>query len=556
VKFAGSLLLLAPLALVQETPEPQEARARLLEERGELAPARELWLSVSRVRDPGPQRDACVDAARALGMRLDLRHEIVAARPLDERVFGELGIEQADEAGLALNGKHCDWKDAPFELLGRAAAAARVSPGARAGLVFERLARGNAKEQEAALVDLGRMLEKKELEAHDASAAVARARKETLPARGYVFRKGQWFDADGLESAAHASALEALGLSFESASAAERETRLAALDALGEEGRLRAERGLETRWRNAASEIERSPVFEGLVALGKEHAELEARRKHALELIFDEQKYFYPYNPPECPQEKAKLYAGVQQEVDTRVAAVRESWKNARRVHLPEKLRVAVEELGWNARVRKPRKLELAWPAELPEWARWIDTRAESVDLATFACDASERARLDQDVRVAAFNASAFATKDSDKLAEANSEERAELAITNEYRRLLGRALLAWNRKLQLSAQKHADYQSLTGDFGHFEKDPARHGPVERMRAEGYKGGGGENCHMGDSGAEGAHQGWIHSSGHHRQILSPDAHELGVAISGSYWTQNFGDGMEWNAEKPAGSAKR
>ena len=116
---------------------------------------------------------------------------------------------------------------------------------------------------------------------------------------------------------------------------------------------------------------------------------------------------------------------------------------------------------------------------------------------------------------------------------------------------MLGRPLLAWNRKLQLAAQKHGDYQSTTGEFGHFEREPARRSPVERLRAEGYTGGGGENCHMGDSGPEGAHVGWIHSSGHHRQVLSERAHELGVGVSGSYWTQNYGDGTEWRETKLA-----
>jgi uncharacterized protein YkwD len=320
--------------------------------------------------------------------------------------------------------------------------------------------------------------------------------------------------------------------------------RLRERERRGTRGAPRRDLALEARWRNAAAEILKSPVFDGLRALEREHAELETRRAHALELIFDEQKYFYPYNPPECPPEKARLYAGVQQEVDTRVSAVRESWKLVRRVRVPERLRAAVEELAWNERTQKQRKLACAWPAELPEWARWIDLAADEVDLASFACSAAERGRLDQDARVAKFNAHALATKETDKLAEPNSEERAQLAITNEYRRMFGRALLSWNRKLQLSAQKHSDYQSLTGDFGHYEKDPARHGPTERMRAEGYKGGGGENCHMGDSGAEGAHEGWIHSSGHHRQILSERAREFGVGVSGSYWTQNYGDTPE------------
>ncbi|MBK7645287.1 MAG: CAP domain-containing protein [Planctomycetes bacterium] len=554
MKFAW-LLLAAPFVLVQETPEAVEARAHALEGQGELALARDLLLRASLARDPGPARDADVDAARALGLRLDLRKEIITARPLDERVFAELGIEQANAAGLVVSGERRAWKDVGLELFGRAAAAARASKAARCGLVLERLARGGPKEQESALVELGRMLEKGEVEPHDASAAVARARGEALPARGYVFCKGEWIDADRLASAEHVASIEALGVAFELAPASEREAKLAVLDGQAQEGRARADLGLETRWKRAAAAILQDPGFGMLSALATEHAELEARRKHALELIFDEQTYFYPYNPPECPPEKARLYAGVQQEVDKRVAAVRESWKSARRARLSAKQRSAVEELAWNAATQKRRKLAFEWPAELPDWVRFLDTQADACSLASFACSASERARLVQDERVSAFNANLLAVKESDKLAAANNEERSELALTNDYRRMLGRAQLAWNRKLQLSAQKHSDYQSLTGDFGHFEKDPARKSPFDRMRAEGYKGGGGENCHMGDSGPQGAHEGWIHSSGHHRQVLSESAHELGVAISGPYWTQNFGNGNEWSAS-PAPSAPR
>jgi hypothetical protein len=226
---AAGLLLVGTVALVQETPEALEARARTLEQQGELAAAREVWITLSKAREPGPQRDACIDASRALGMRLDVRKEISAARPLDERVFAELGIEQANEAGLVVNGARVAWKDAGFELLARAGAAARLSQAARAGLVFERLARGNAKEQESALADLGHILALREVEAHDASAAVARVRGERLPPHGYVFRNGKWIDADVLASEAHVTALEALARAFESANAAEREARLAAI---------------------------------------------------------------------------------------------------------------------------------------------------------------------------------------------------------------------------------------------------------------------------------------------------------------------------------------
>lgn len=426
---------------------------------------------------------------------------------------------------------------------------------ARAGLVFERLARGIAAEQERALVELASLVEKQELAPHDAWAAVARARGEKLGPRGYVFRGGKWVDAGALERDLATSGLEGLGAALEPPAAPDRAARLAALDALGPEGHARADRALAARWQAALAQMQSLPGFDALVALAAEHAELEARRGRALQLIFDEETYFYPYDPPECPPEKARLYAGVQQEVDKRVAAVRECWKNPRRVHVPERLRALVEDLEWSRSVQKGRKLAFDWPSSVPEWPRWLDPAADTLELASFACSAQERARLAQDAAVAAFNTKAFAVREPDRLAEPNNEERAQLSITNEYRRMLGRAQLAWNRKLQLAAQKHSDYQSKTGEFGHFEQDPARRSPFERMKLEGYRSGGGENCHMGDSGPEGAHVGWIHSSGHHRQVLSERAHELGVGVSGSYWTQNYGDGNEWSAA-PAPAPRR
>jgi len=119
--------------------------------------------------------------------------------------------------------------------------------------------------------------------------------------------------------------------------------------------------------------------------------------------------------------------------------------------------------------------------------------------------------------------------------------------VTNRYRALLGRRALAWNPKIQAAAQGHADYMSLTGNFGHFEPDPARHGPAERLKLAGYPGGGSENCHMGDSGAEGAHLGWTHSSGHHRNLLIESHREMASGIAGPYWCQNFGAGREFEA---------
>jgi uncharacterized protein YkwD len=49
-----------------------------------------------------------------------------------------------------------------------------------------------------------------------------------------------------------------------------------------------------------------------------------------------------------------------------------------------------------------------------------------------------------------------------------------------------------------------------------------------------------ENIHRGSGSPEGAHNGWVHSSGHHRNILQKLWTEMGTGQAGRYWTQNFG----------------
>jgi uncharacterized protein YkwD len=79
-----------------------------------------------------------------------------------------------------------------------------------------------------------------------------------------------------------------------------------------------------------------------------------------------------------------------------------------------------------------------------------------------------------------------------------------------------------------------------TGDFGHTETDPARRTVNDRLRLVDYGSGGSENCHMGGGDPKGAHDGWVHSSGHHRNLLVPGHTEMASGLAGFYWTQNFG----------------
>jgi uncharacterized protein YkwD len=79
------------------------------------------------------------------------------------------------------------------------------------------------------------------------------------------------------------------------------------------------------------------------------------------------------------------------------------------------------------------------------------------------------------------------------------------------------------------------------GYFSHFSPIPERKTPDLRAKIEGYKGSAiSENIHRGRGTPEGAHDGWIHSSGHHRNLLRRFWTEMGTGRSGNIWTQNFG----------------
>lgn len=543
----------APSAQAEDV-EAQLANARRREARGDLAAAREAWLAVAPRLPLGPERDAAVGAARAIEDRLAVRDEVAAFGAAVTDAFESLGLGPADADGVDYRGERMPWVEVEIDVLRRAIKIAKGSVRAKRGIVQEALARGTPAEKKAALADIARMVEKGEMPLVDAHAAVARARGEDLPAGGYVLVKGAWRRTADEARAAESAALEDAALAFAESEPKTRDALLAKLEARGPEGVARAAQTIETRWKAALASLAKGTTLEQLHQVAAQRAELDARRAAALKLIFDEERYFYPYSPPACPPEKAKLYAGVQQEVDALVSAAREPWNAPKRARTSAAFRVALEEIAWSRGAQAARKLAFAWDPTLPTWIEAIDPSQDVVELATFALDAREAADLARDRAVIAFNEAAWKRAGSDGPSAPNAEEREQVGITNAYRALFGRRVLAWNPKIQAAAQKHADYMSLTGDFGHFEPDPARHSPADRLKAEGYKSGGSENCHMGDSGAEGAHLGWTHSSGHHRNLLVESHREMASGISGPYWCQNFGAGREFEAQlgaKPA-----
>jgi uncharacterized protein YkwD len=105
--------------------------------------------------------------------------------------------------------------------------------------------------------------------------------------------------------------------------------------------------------------------------------------------------------------------------------------------------------------------------------------------------------------------------------------------------------VLAYNAKLWTAAHGHSDWMSRVGKLSHFEDDPARASPEQRMKLAGYDHGAGENCAVGRSGPLEVLVRWCHSSGHHRNLLYESHTEMGAGQVGNYWTQCFGGGREY-----------
>jgi hypothetical protein len=379
-----------------------------------------------------------------------------------------------------------------------------------------------------------------------ASGLVARAKGE-LGDGGWTFQDGRWIAAAlaGAEDATARAVLRDAALArrvgqFVRSDPRERDRMFAEWLSEGDPELIAS--ALQARAEDTWRRIERSPVLRQIAGLAEDRRRLDAARDKALALIFDEERYFYPYTPPACPADQAAKYPAVQREVDVLVGEVRKLWEGARRVKPGAALRELLDDLGWT--IAKAAEWRIVLP-ELPAESKYVLTlpAGEDVGLREFAWDAGERAALDLWDRIEARNERLWRELDGARPAPEvpGAGERDQVRITNAYRRLLGRGALAWNPKIQAAAQGHSEYMANSGNFGHVEEgDPARRTLMDRLGLVGYTLGGGENISMGRGDPRSAHEGWCQSSGHHRNLLGKDHREMASAIASAYWTQNFG----------------
>lgn len=430
-----------------------------------------------------------------------------------------------------------DWFEVGAEGMQRLASALRAKGRTALGLAALLYKNGEAEAAEAVLAELIRDDVKRWRGPVD--EVLARGRGEEGRSVGYELRKGAFVSLREVELEGLAKSMRSgLNAALRDRDPAAADAFVAATVAAGELQRQALGLAVRQAFDKRVEQVQRSSLRKHVDKLTAERDALEAARAHAKELIFDEAKYFYPYKPPAVSGEQHAEYNRVQQEVDARVAALRDVWQGSKtRLKVARKFGEQLAALDWLAEQQArlgamPKGESVATLLHPLAWARALEP-GETITLQTFALTPSERAQFETWRRVRAYNEAA---KDEWPVAVSTL-----LRITNDYRVMFGHRPLAAVASACEGSQGHADEMSRLGYFAHMSPTPGRKTPSDRMRLAGYMFGVSENIAM-TGGALSSHVAWCHSSGHHRNLLSPGHREIGIGANGRYWVQNFGSG--------------
>jgi uncharacterized protein YkwD len=372
----------------------------------------------------------------------------------------------------------------------------------------------------------------------DIELADARSMPE-VPESGFTLLDNEWLSPRELKRRELNWTIETQCQALFSEKSEERERAFATLMELGDPARSQLHRSLLQVRRAVEEKVAKLKGYAALQETAALREELDRRRAHALELIFDEKKYPYPYRPPQASPEAFAQYRQNQPEVDSRVAAVREIWKDTRSIPIPTAVRDGVTRIQEvDAWIRKASFGEV--PPEIP-WLMNLP-KGEHLTIRTVATSALDRERIDASEKVMEVNESSPGV--------ATRGEQAQCRITNQYRLLMGRWALRLYDRLLLAARGHCEDMEKLGFFSHTSKVPGKESPIDRVRREGMDPAGlSENIAIA-GGPEGAHNGWCHSPGHHRNILGAGWRLLGPGNAGAKWCQNFS--VSDQNEVPAG----
>ncbi|MCA8969969.1 MAG: hypothetical protein KDC95_09310 [Planctomycetes bacterium] len=277
--------------------------------------------------------------------------------------------------------------------------------------------------------------------------------------------------------------------------------------------------------------FEKSKVGKDLAVLLHDRDALDERRKTALELIYDADKYFYPYKGREGE------YRVVQMEVSRRCALVRDAWNlDTHRIALGGGFSKELELYRFVSKSLVP--LAGLVIGSDDKWF-WSFASGTVTTIRNVARNQADREFLDKADAVLAQNTKSY--EEMRASGTASTDEVDLMVLTNAYRLQMGRMPLRVDARLVIAARGHCEEMSRLGYFGHESPVPERRTPSDRMRLAGYKRGAGENLAI-NNGPAGAIEAWQHSSGHHRNMLATQHRDLGGGIHGRHFNQNFGAG--------------
>jgi uncharacterized protein YkwD len=212
------------------------------------------------------------------------------------------------------------------------------------------------------------------------------------------------------------------------------------------------------------------------------------------------------------------------------VAQVRDLWDEKKSYDIPDGFyEIAGEIRGINASIRQAAYGE---PTEDPgTWLMHLPPKGLKLTVRTVATGPADRKQLDDSVEVMLANAASPAG--------ATKGEVAQCLITNEYRIMMGRHAVRLYDRLVEASHGHCNDMNRLSFFSHTSPVPEKKTVGDRLRLAGMAAvGGSENIAI-SSGPERAHNGWIHSSGHHRNLLAAAWRLMGPGNVGRYWCQNF-----------------
>ena len=118
-------------------------------------------------------------------------------------------------------------------------------------------------------------------------------------------------------------------------------------------------------------------------------------------------------------------------------------------------------------------------------------------------------------------------------------EEARAILACNLMRNLLGLSALAIDPKLCDAARDHSKDMETLKFFAHESPVPGKKKPWDRAKLFGTTACA-ENIAMGYHDGRAVNEGWFHSPGHHKNMLTADHVRIGVGRSGVYYSEEFG----------------